>query len=241
MPVRRDRELPHARSCADDIPRSHAAAARRGDAGRFRRQCQPRAAHAARGAFRLHRDPAGLGPRGRQGARALPCHHAGAGAAHGAADRRPAVAVAHRAQCASPARHAGRSRADRPPGCGRAANPGARPGREVRSTAADAADASPATATSWSACSRTWSRTRSNTALRASASTSRSAREIPRRRAGSAGRGTRLRAGHRAGASAATDRALLSGGRAPRAAHRAAPGSGLRWSNTSSTATTADF
>ena len=37
--------------------------------------------------------------------------HAGAGDAHGAADRRPAVAVAHRAQRASAARHAGRARA----------------------------------------------------------------------------------------------------------------------------------
>ena len=74
-----------ARSGADDLSRSHAAAARRGDARRLRRQCEPRAAHAARRALRLHRDPAGPGARGRQGARALPRHHAGAGAAHGAA------------------------------------------------------------------------------------------------------------------------------------------------------------
>ena len=58
----------------------------------------------------LHRDAAGPGPRRPGGARTLPRHHAGAGLAHGAADRRSAVAVAHRAARASAARHAGRSR-----------------------------------------------------------------------------------------------------------------------------------
>ena len=121
-PVRREPKLRPARSGADDIPRSHAAAARGGDAGRFRRQRQPRTAHAARRPFRLHRDLARVGAGRRQSPRALPSHHAGTGAAHGAADRRSAVAVAHRAQCASPPRHAGRSRSDRPPSRGRIGN-----------------------------------------------------------------------------------------------------------------------
>ena len=93
--------------------RSHADPPGRGDARRLRRQCQPRAAHAARRAHRLHRDAAGSGARRSGGARALPRHHAGAGLAHGAADRRSAVAVAHRAARASAARHAGRSGPDR--------------------------------------------------------------------------------------------------------------------------------
>ncbi len=46
---------------ADDVPRPDAAAAGGGNARRFRRQCQPRAAHAARGAVRLHRHAAGTG------------------------------------------------------------------------------------------------------------------------------------------------------------------------------------
>ena len=37
---------------AAGVPRSHPAASRRGDARRLRRQCEPRAAHAARGALR---------------------------------------------------------------------------------------------------------------------------------------------------------------------------------------------
>ena len=49
----------------------------------------------------------------------------------------------------------------------------------------------------------------------------------------------RLRAGHRARASAAADRALLSGRCRATAAPRAAPGSAWRWSSTSSTATAA--
>ena len=39
-----------------------------------------------------------LGARRREGARPIPRHHARAGAAHGPADRRPAVALAHRAE-----------------------------------------------------------------------------------------------------------------------------------------------
>ena len=45
------------------------------------------------------------------GARAVPRHHARAGAAHGAPDRRSAVAVAHRAEAACAPRGGGRSRA----------------------------------------------------------------------------------------------------------------------------------
>ena len=82
----------------------------------------PLAAH-----HRLHRDAARPGARRSGGARALPRHHAGAGLAHGAADRRSAVAVADRAARASAARHAGRSRPDRAPGRRWLADPGARP------------------------------------------------------------------------------------------------------------------
>ena len=57
---------------ADDVPRPHAAAPGRGDARRFRRQCQPRIAHAAGRAVRLHRDAAGAGARRHGRARALP-------------------------------------------------------------------------------------------------------------------------------------------------------------------------
>ena len=54
--VRRHRQM-H----ADDLPRPDAAAPGRGNARRFRRQCQPRTAHAARGAVGLHRYAAGAG------------------------------------------------------------------------------------------------------------------------------------------------------------------------------------
>ena len=64
----------------------------------------------------LHRDAARPGARRRGRARALPRHHGSAGDAHGAADRRPAVAVADRAQRASAAGQAGRSL---PASCGR--------------------------------------------------------------------------------------------------------------------------
>ena len=75
---------------AGHVRRSHAAATGRGDARRFRRQCQPRAAHAARRAVRLHRDPARLRARRSGGADAVSRDHAGAGDPHGAADRRSA-------------------------------------------------------------------------------------------------------------------------------------------------------
>ena len=61
----------------------------------------------------------------------------------------------------------------------------------------------------------------------------------PRRHDGSARVGARLRPRHRARAPAAADRALLSRRCRPKAAPRAAPGSGSRWSSTSSTATAA--
>src|SRR5262249_15072453 len=61
------------------------------------------------GCVRTPRPPA-------RGARALPRHHAGAGRPHGAPDRRPFVALAHRAQRASAARQAGRSRRHRSAG-----------------------------------------------------------------------------------------------------------------------------
>ena len=48
-----------ARSRARGLPRSHALAAGRGDARRLHRQCESRAAHAARRTVRLHRDLAG--------------------------------------------------------------------------------------------------------------------------------------------------------------------------------------
>ena len=72
---------------------------------------------------------AGTGARRRGGARSLPRHHADAGLAHGAADRRPALAVADRAARASAAGDAGRPGADRAPGGRRPADAGARPRR----------------------------------------------------------------------------------------------------------------
>ena len=79
---------------------------------RFHRQRQPRIAHAARLAARLHRDPARVGARRFESARPLSRDHARAGAAHGAADRRSAVAVAHRAEAARPPGYGRRSRPD---------------------------------------------------------------------------------------------------------------------------------
>ena len=78
------------------LRRVSGAAGDRPHAGRFRRQCQPRTAHAARLADRVHRDAARPGARRPGGARAIPRRHGGAGAAHAPADRRSAVAVAHR-------------------------------------------------------------------------------------------------------------------------------------------------
>ena len=86
--------------------------ARRPDARRLRRQRQPRAAHAAGHADRLHRDAARAGQGRRRGARALPRHHAGAGRAHGPPGRRPPVAVAHRAERAHAADRRRRAGAD---------------------------------------------------------------------------------------------------------------------------------
>ncbi len=48
------------------LPRSHVGAPARGHADGFRRQCQPRTAHAAGVAARLHRDPAGPGAQRRR-------------------------------------------------------------------------------------------------------------------------------------------------------------------------------
>ena len=71
-----DREL-------DDavLPRPHLRPQAGGHARGFRGQCQPRTAHAARLASRLHRDPAGTGPQRPTGG-AVPRHHARPGAAH---------------------------------------------------------------------------------------------------------------------------------------------------------------
>ncbi len=60
-----------------------------------------------------------------QGARALSRHHAYAGDADGAADRRSAVAVAGRTVGPCPPRYLGRYRADHPPGRRRAGTAGA--------------------------------------------------------------------------------------------------------------------
>ena len=96
-----------------DAARPHAAAPGRGNAGRFRRQCEPRTAHAARLAVGLHRDAAGLRRATTRRAGPLPCHHEGAGDAHGAPDRRPVVAVADRAEGPHPSGQSGRSGGDR--------------------------------------------------------------------------------------------------------------------------------
>src|SRR6516164_5821192 len=79
-------------------------------------QCQPRAAHTACGIVGVHRHAARVRARGSCGARALPRHHAGAGRPYGAPDRRSPVTLAHRAQRASAARQAGRSRRHRSAG-----------------------------------------------------------------------------------------------------------------------------
>ena len=63
-------------------------------AGRLHRQCQPRAAHAARLDRRFRRDAEGAGARRRRGARQFSEDHAGTDRPHGTADRRPPVAVA---------------------------------------------------------------------------------------------------------------------------------------------------
>ena len=68
---------------------------------RLRRQCQPRAPHAARLASRLHRDAAGPGARGPAGARTVPQDHARPGDADEPAGRRSPVAFADRDEGAS--------------------------------------------------------------------------------------------------------------------------------------------
>ena len=71
-------------------PRGVRGPAVRAHARRLHRQRQPRASHAAVVAARLHRDLAGAGAQGRQGrATGFLGHHARAGAADGAARRRP--------------------------------------------------------------------------------------------------------------------------------------------------------
>ncbi len=95
--------------------RHHRHEAQRADAAGLRRQCQPRVANAARDAPGFHRDAARTRPRRQRGARALSLDHGGTGEPDGAAGRRPALALAHRAQRAPGAEGAGRSpaRADR--------------------------------------------------------------------------------------------------------------------------------
>ena len=112
---------------AAHVPRSHAAASRRADARRLRRQCEPRAAYPARLALGLHRHAAGKRARGRERARPLPRHHEDAGRAHGAADRGPAFIVARRVDRAHASRGAGRSRARGAAGGRRAADARDRP------------------------------------------------------------------------------------------------------------------
>ena len=125
----------------DDVPRSDAAAPGRGNARGLRRQCEPRIAHAAGGAVRLHRHAARSGARGRQGARPVSRHHARAGDPHGAADRRSAVAVARRTQRACASRKDGRSRAAGPSGGRRAGAAGERASGRYRSRTAGGAGA----------------------------------------------------------------------------------------------------
>ena len=185
----------------------------------------------------FHRDVARLGARRCQGARALPRHHAGAGAAHGAADRRSLVAVAHRAQRPSPPGYAGRSGADRSPGGRRSGNVGARP-RRHRATSRPRARST--VLGDHDELVRVFENLVEN-ALKYGAPGKRveitlRPGQSPEGEPRGAGHRARLRAGHRAGARAAIDRALLSRRCHAKAAPRAAPGSGWRWSSTFSTA-----
>ena len=125
--------------------------------------------------LRLHRDAAGPGARRSGGARALPRHHAGAGLAHGAADRRPAVAVAHRARAHMRPDTPVDLVADRAPGGRRLADAGdaIAASRSRSRRRAEPLDRAGRPRRAHRACSRIWSRTRSNTAPAASASTSR--------------------------------------------------------------------
>ena len=91
---------------AHHLPRSHRAGSPVADARRFHRQCQPRAAHAARFAARLRRDAAGAGARRRQRPHALPVAHGQPGRAHDAPHRRFALAQPRRdARALAAARH----------------------------------------------------------------------------------------------------------------------------------------
>ena len=92
----------------DQPPQPDRAEAARPAPLRFHRQCQPRAAHAADLARRLHRHAARAGRQGRGGARALPQHHAPAGGAHVEPHRRSVVAEPHRDAPASAADRQGR-------------------------------------------------------------------------------------------------------------------------------------
>ena len=89
-------------------------AAHRPHARRLHRQRQPRIAHPARLDLRLRRDAARPGPERRRGARSFPRHHAEPDRAHGAADRRPPVAVAARDEALSAAGRDGGCPLDRP-------------------------------------------------------------------------------------------------------------------------------
>ncbi len=75
----------------------------------------------------IHRDAERARAQRHRRARALPRHHGGAGQAHGAADRRSAVAVADRTRRACASGNAGRTAADRAAGDRCAADAGARP------------------------------------------------------------------------------------------------------------------
>ena len=138
----------------------------------------------------------------------FPVDHAGAGDAHGAADRRSAVALAHRAQRPSAARQAGRSSRHHPPGGGRLADAGARPrgGGHASTTSADQVDV----LGDRDELLRVFENLIEN-ALKYAASGKRvdislTADSVAER---GARRGPRLWPGHRARASAAIDRALL--------------------------------
>ena len=95
--------LAHAGPARRDRRAAHGA-----DARRLPGQRQPRAAHAAGLAVRLHRDAEGPRPGRPEGARQIPRHHGGPGRPDGPAGRRPAVAEPDRAERAHPAVGQGR-------------------------------------------------------------------------------------------------------------------------------------
>ena len=103
-----------------------------------------------------------------EGARAVPEDHAGPDRPHGAADRRPAVAVAAGDEAVPAGRHRGRSARDGRERHRFAWAAGARDRRRDRcANFRQDRSTSPATATNCSRCSRTCSRTPANTASRA--------------------------------------------------------------------------